>query len=243
MILALDSSGTGLDLALGDKAKIVDTDYVEKRLSHSESLIPAITKLLKRNQARLESLTALAGALGPGSFTGIRIGLTTCNALGYALNIPCYGVDTLALMAHYALAHLCHTDLPIDKITAFLDAGRSEVYHCRFTAHELREMSSPPTAAISLLNYEQLNLEITNDPTALVIGKMHTYDAAFALNLQRGKAHANMHLFAGRDIPLSATLVTLTSRVSAGQGFDLNRQLNPLYVREAHITISKKKHL
>ncbi len=72
--------------------EILDEQVLKIKQAHSEKLLPLIEKILVRNKLALKRLKGLYVARGPGSFTGVRVGVATANALAYALNIPVKGV-------------------------------------------------------------------------------------------------------------------------------------------------------
>src|ERR1700754_1678010 len=94
ILLAIDTAGPRLQLALlRDGA--VDTLVEDMAQGQAERIFPAIGELLARNSVAYADLTRLAVTTGPGSFTGLRIGLAAARGLGLALEIPVVGVPTL----------------------------------------------------------------------------------------------------------------------------------------------------
>jgi tRNA threonylcarbamoyladenosine biosynthesis protein TsaB len=113
---------------------------------HSQELVPRLQWLLAACGASPADLTAIAVALGPGSFNGIRVGVATAKALAFALGLPVYGASTLDVIAwgyHEAavLAEMAAPAGPRVTIGAVLDAGRGEVY----AAHYVASAPEPPT--------------------------------------------------------------------------------------------------
>jgi tRNA threonylcarbamoyladenosine biosynthesis protein TsaB len=93
---------------------------------HAPELLTAIEALLKAAGAGAKDLAGIAVALGPGSFTGVRVGLATAKGLGYSLGIPVTGLSSLELLARAAR-------LPRGSaVCAAIEAGRGEVYTARF---------------------------------------------------------------------------------------------------------------
>jgi tRNA threonylcarbamoyladenosine biosynthesis protein TsaB len=121
-LLAIDTAGPRLQLALlRDGA--TDTLIEQMPTGQAERIFPAIDDLLVRNGARYADLTRLAVTTGPGSFTGVRIGLSAARGLGLALGVPVIGVPTLlalSLATHGASA-------------VMLDARRGEAYFQLFS--------------------------------------------------------------------------------------------------------------
>ncbi|WP_240377470.1 tRNA (adenosine(37)-N6)-threonylcarbamoyltransferase complex dimerization subunit type 1 TsaB [Bacillus piscicola] len=120
-ILAIDTSTHVLGIALADEERIVGTYVTNFKKNHSLRLMPAIDYLLKELNVKPEELDAVAAAKGPGSYTGVRIGVTTAKSLAWALGIPVYGISSLQVLArngkHFG-----------GFICPFIDARRGQVY-------------------------------------------------------------------------------------------------------------------
>ncbi len=123
MLLAIDTAAPRLQLALlrGDSA---DTLVEDMPTGQAERIFPAIAELLARNNVAYADLTRIAVTTGPGSFTGLRIGLSAARGLGLALNIPVLGIPTLLALS---LAAQC------DPVAVLLDARRDEAYFQTFS--------------------------------------------------------------------------------------------------------------
>ncbi|HHY50287.1 MAG TPA: tRNA (adenosine(37)-N6)-threonylcarbamoyltransferase complex dimerization subunit type 1 TsaB, partial [Alphaproteobacteria bacterium] len=117
-VLAIDTAGPRLQLALRAGARL-DRHVEELAQGHAERLFPAIAGLLERNGVGYRELERIAVTTGPGSFTGLRIGLSAARGLGLALGIPVIGVPTLTAIS---LASGC------EATTVLLDARRGEAY-------------------------------------------------------------------------------------------------------------------
>ena len=97
--LAIETSSPRLSLAIGDATKSLASYTGAHDWRHAESLFEGIKTLLRRARWTIQSLTGVGVSVGPGSFTGIRIGLAVARALGQALRIPVVGVSSLEIMA------------------------------------------------------------------------------------------------------------------------------------------------
>ncbi len=97
--LAIETSGPRLSLAIGDESRILSIYTGAQDWRHAESLFDGIKTLLKRAKWPIQLLSGVAVSVGPGSFTGIRIGLAVARALGQSLRIPIVGVSSLEIMA------------------------------------------------------------------------------------------------------------------------------------------------
>ena len=99
MLLAIDTSSLVLSCALADTDKLVAEWTVQKRLTHSEQLIPHLDEMMKEAGVDKKEITGIAVSIGPGSFTGLRIGLATAKMASYIWKVPLVGVDTLEALA------------------------------------------------------------------------------------------------------------------------------------------------
>ena len=100
LILGIDSSALAASAAVWDGEKVLSQCTVNNRLTHSQTLLPMIDHVLSHAGLALNDLGLLAAAAGPGSFTGLRIGLATVKGLSCGSGIPCLGVSTLEALAY-----------------------------------------------------------------------------------------------------------------------------------------------
>lgn len=119
-VLALDTSSDPVSVALAENGQVKGEVYLNVRQKHSLTLMPALDDLLQLTGVSSEILDAVAVISGPGSFTGVRIGVCTAAGLACGLHIPVYAVSSLdALIAG---------STPPGAVCAMLDARRGEVY-------------------------------------------------------------------------------------------------------------------
>jgi tRNA threonylcarbamoyladenosine biosynthesis protein TsaB len=123
-ILAIDTAAPRLQLALLREDDRIETLVEDMAQGQAERLFPALAELLARAGATYQDLTRVAVTTGPGSFTGLRIGLSAARGLGLALNIPVIGVPSLLALS---LAARC------DALAVLLDARRDEAYFQTFS--------------------------------------------------------------------------------------------------------------
>ncbi|MDN5332446.1 MAG: tRNA threonylcarbamoyladenosine biosynthesis protein TsaB [Tepidanaerobacteraceae bacterium] len=124
-VLGIDTSSEVATAALLTEEKLVAEYILNHRHTHLEKLISIIDQLLSDSDTELEELDAIAVAIGPGSFTGIRIGMACAQGLSHVHGIPLIGVNTLDALAH----NLMHCG---DFLCAAVDAQRGEVYSCLY---------------------------------------------------------------------------------------------------------------
>lgn len=121
-ILAVDTSSTVASAAIVDDNKLVCECVLNNKLTHSQTLMPMIDEVLKKSELKPCDIDVFAVSEGPGSFTGLRIGVTTIKGLAHAVNKPVCGVNTLEALA-YNLPFCPYIIAPI------MDARREQVYN------------------------------------------------------------------------------------------------------------------
>lgn len=148
-ILAFESSAKAASVALLQDGQLLAESYLNCGLTHSRTLTQLAQELLATCELPVRSLDAVACAAGPGSFTGIRIGVAAAKGLAWGAELPCYGVSTLEAMAHLAAA-------PQDTICAVMDARRAQVYNALFSnaAGTLRRLTEDRAIALEELAQE-----------------------------------------------------------------------------------------
>lgn len=139
-ILAVDTSSAVASCAITDGDKLVAERILNNKMTHSQTLMPIIEAMFKESELSLSDIDLFAVANGPGSFTGLRIGVSAVKALAHSVNKPCTGISTLEAMA-YNLVYSPYLVCPI------MDARRGEVYTAlyRFNADKA-ETIIPDTA-------------------------------------------------------------------------------------------------
>lgn len=123
--LAVDSSAVAASAAIEENGKILGEFYCNTGLTHSQTLMPMIQCMLQSTKISLKDIGLFAVSAGPGSFTGIRIGVASIKGLAFPLNTPCIGISTLEAIA-WNLAHLSGT------VCAVMDARCGQVYNAIF---------------------------------------------------------------------------------------------------------------
>ena len=98
-VLGIDTSNQSMLLSLGDNKQVLATYMTKSQKNHSVTLMPGIEFLMAGNNKQPKDLTKIIIAEGPGSYTGLRIGVTTAKTLAWTLGIDLYAVSTLALIA------------------------------------------------------------------------------------------------------------------------------------------------
>ena len=125
LTLAFETSAKAASVALTENGKLLAESYQNTGLTHSQTLMVMAEDLLKQCGKTMAEVTAVAVAEGPGSFTGVRIGVAAAKGLSWGGQIPCYGISTLEAMAVSLGAYEGH-------ICACMDARRNQVYNALF---------------------------------------------------------------------------------------------------------------
>ena len=124
-ILGIETTGAYASVSLMKDDKIIGHVSGNDRFSHLQNLIPQVQEVIKDNKLSIGDIDLVAVSCGPGSFTGIRIGVSTARALSQVLDIPCVAVSSLAALAMRADVKAAAEDL---LICPMLDARRNQVY-------------------------------------------------------------------------------------------------------------------
>ena len=142
-ILALETSAKSVSAAVTEDGTLLACTYQNTGLTHSRTLMPLIDAMLKNSGISLEQMDLIAVAAGPGSFTGLRIGVSAAKGLAWTLDKPCCGVSTLEAMAQ----NLRHMDA---TVVCAMDARRNQIYNAVFTAEDGQLTRRTPDRAIGL---------------------------------------------------------------------------------------------
>ncbi|MCX7817384.1 MAG: tRNA (adenosine(37)-N6)-threonylcarbamoyltransferase complex dimerization subunit type 1 TsaB [Syntrophales bacterium] len=134
-VLAVDTSGSSLSVALREDNKLLGEILLNTGRHHSETFLPVIDIILKKGDLTIHDVDLFACTTGPGSFTGLRIGVSTMKALALASGKPIVGVSTLAALAMNA--HI--SGLPVCSI---LDAKRGQIFWGVYVASASGEIES-----------------------------------------------------------------------------------------------------
>lgn len=123
MLLSMDSSAVTASVALTDGDEIIKSEFVNSGLTHSETLLPMITRVMDGH--KYGELDGIAITAGPGSFTGVRIGVATVKGLAFNDDIPCFSVSTLEAIAYNFVDEKA-------VVCAVMDARRMQFYNAVF---------------------------------------------------------------------------------------------------------------
>lgn len=163
-ILAIDTSNNPLGIAVIDEEKVIGEYITNMKKNHSVRVMPTIEALLRDCELEPKDLTKIIVAKGPGSYTGVRIGVTTAKTLAWALNIPLVGVSSLAVLAASAGRYFNGVVSPLfDARRGQIFTGLYQFKEGKFTVVEKDQILLAKDWAAHLKKQEQPVLFIGND--------------------------------------------------------------------------------
>lgn len=217
-ILALETSAKSVSAAVVENGAVLASAYQNTGLTHSRTLMPLVDGMLKAAELPLENVDLIAVAQGPGSFTGLRIGVAAAKGLAWAKDLPCCGVSTLVAMAQ----NLRHLN---GEIVCAMDARRNQVYNAVFEAKDGRLTRLSEDRAIGLA---QLAEEVKNrSSTKIIVGDgahlCYNYFLEAGIPCRMAPAQLRMQ---------NAVGVALAAEELAAEGKTVSaHQLVPVYLR------------
>ena len=229
LILAVETATTAVAVALHDGVSVIAELTVAQGRRHAETLVPAIGFLCAQVQCSVNDVTAVAVDVGPGLFTGLRVGVTTAKTLAMALGVPLFGETSLSLLARQG-------GRPGERVAAVIDARRKELYAAVYDLlpdGDVKQVLAPMVAPAEVVRSV---LDQWCAPDTIVVGDAHDQLKASADTLWR-------HL--GPHFPSAATLSTaVVPRLLAGEKPQSN-DLELVYLRapDAQITWSNRHGL
>lgn len=158
MLLSVDSSAVTASVALTDGEKVIKSEFVNAGLTHSETLLPMIKSVMAGHC--FDELEAIAVTAGPGSFTGVRIGVATVKGLAFNSDIPCISVSVLEAIAH----NFCDEDC---IVCAVMDARRMQFYNALF---EVKNGEVNRLCADRAISIDDLRKEISGYDRVIAAG-------------------------------------------------------------------------
>ena len=227
-ILAIETSAKAVSAAVSQEGKILCAGYQDTGLTHSRTLMPIVEGILKNTNLTIADMDAIAVAAGPGSFTGIRIGVAAAKGLAFAAEKPAIAISTLAAMAR----NVAFAD---GLIICAMDARRQQVYNALFEARDGKLTRLTEDRAIAL---SDLLEEVKDDPRPKTVvgdgGKLcQSFLEANGVPCRLAPPHLLMQ---------NAMSVALAAEELAGEGKLLTAQeLEPVYLRPPHADLPNRK--
>lgn len=159
-ILAVDTSATAASVAVAEENKLIGEFSINTALTHSQTLMPMVDELLNNTGLSVNDIDAVAVNAGPGSFTGVRIGVAAVKGIAFPKNLPCVSVSTLESMAYNMLGNDC-------IVCSVMDARCSQVYNALFRVKGCTVTRMTDDRALSLTDLKN-ELQNINEKVVLV---------------------------------------------------------------------------
>ena len=220
-ILNIETSTTNCSVALSESGSIVGLKEDNNlEYSHAERLHVYIDDVLKASKISIDQLEAIAISKGPGSYTGLRIGVSAAKGLCYALKLPLISVPTLEALAH-------QVEAPKGVVVAMLDARRQEVYSAIYDAH-FSEIRSTEAEILTANSYQEL---LVSSPVYFIgNGVAKTKEII---------THENAH-FVEHKLPSAKQMCALSFEKFKVSNFEDVAYFEPFYLKD-FIAIPSKK--
>ncbi|TSA54367.1 MAG: tRNA (adenosine(37)-N6)-threonylcarbamoyltransferase complex dimerization subunit type 1 TsaB [Actinobacteria bacterium] len=152
IILSIDTATDAVSVAIADGARVLAASEMTSERQHAEVLTPMIDFVRKQAGVAFGDVGAVAVDIGPGLFTGMRVGIASAKAIAQVLDVPIIGVTSLDILA----TALARTD---DVIASVIDARRGEVYWSmyRYIDGKIRQVSNPETGTIETCTLQTID--------------------------------------------------------------------------------------
>lgn len=217
-ILALETAAKAVSAAVTEEGKVLASAYQDTGLTHSRTLMPLVDLLLRNTDMTAADLDVIAVSAGPGSFTGVRIGVSAAKGLAWAVDKPCAAVSTLAALAR----NVAFLD---GLIVCAMDARRQQVYNALFKAKNGRLTRLTEDRAIALAELAEELRSAPRPKTVLGDGGRMTYDFLKAAGVPCRLAPAHL-------VKENAVSVALEAEdIARAGGLVTAQELAPVYLR------------
>lgn len=216
-LLALETSAKAASCAVLQDGIPLATAWQATGLTHSRTLLPMVEDMLKNSELTLGDLDAVAVAVGPGSFTGLRIGIASVKGLAWAAEKPCIPVSTLEAMA-WPLSHLAGI------IVCAMDARRQQIYNAVFLAEGGQLTRLREDRAISLADAAADLRDLDGPLTIVGDGAALCCDYLTAQGIDCQLAPAHLRLQSAVGVGMAAAHAGMDSAQSA-------QDVAPVYLR------------
>ena len=228
-ILAVDTSATAASVAVAEENKLIGEFLINTALTHSQTLMPMVYDLLKNTGLSVNDIDAVAVNAGPGSFTGVRIGVAAVKGIAFLKNLPCVSVSTLESMAYNMLGNDC-------IVCSVMDARCAQVYNALFRVNGYSVTRMTDDRALSLTD---LKLELKNISEKIVL----VGDGAVLCSNFLGSELENAMLapFNNRIQTASSVAYAAFEKIKNGETLTAD-ELMPVYLRlpQAQRELNKK---
>ena len=219
-ILGIDTSSMAASVAVIEDNKLICEYTINTKKTHSQKLMPMIENMLGLSDLNVREIDAIAVCEGPGSFTGLRIGMATAKAIAHVNDIPVIGVNSLEALA--ANMNLCDK-----KICSILDAQRNQVYTGRYQ-YEGTKLVEIKEIGIQQIDEILEELAQSGEQWILVGEAVYKYE-------DKIREISNIEIPAASNNVTKAGSLCSVAKVKFDEGKDIFDcyTVNPLYIRKS----------
>lgn len=219
-ILGIDTSTMAANIAVLEDDKLICEYTINTKKTHSQKLMPMIENMLKLSDIEIKEIDAIGICVGPGSFTGLRIGMATAKAMAHVNNIPLIGVNSLEILG----ANMDRCD---KKICSILDAQRNQVYTCKYIFEEnrIKELEEIKIMPIDDLLEE---LSATNEEWIILGEAVYKYK-------EKIEAISNINIPSPANNITKASSLCVVAKDKYKQNIEVHNcyDINPMYIRKS----------
>lgn len=224
LILGITTSTAQVGCAIGGHEGVLGAVQSIRGRRHAETLVPAIEFLCRQTRVELRDIGAVAVDLGPGMFTGLRVGVAAAKAFSHARRLPMIGVASLDLLA-FPLRHSTR------RIVCALDAGRGEIFHASYRQSPggVQRITEPEVASPADLASD---LDATGEEVLLAGDGALRHHGSFD-TIRRVELADH-----GEAYPLAGSLVQLAHARALREEFVNPTEVVPIYLRQPDAEIN-----
>ena len=219
-ILGIDTSTMAANVAVLEDDKLICEYTINTKKTHSQKLMPMIENMLKISDIKIKDIDAIGICVGPGSFTGLRIGMATAKAMAHVNNIPLIGVNSLEILGS-------NIEFSNKKICAILDAQRNQVYTCKYI---FEDNKSKVLEEISIKPIDDLleELQATGEEWVIVGEAVYKYK-------EKIEVISNINISSPSNHITKASSLCVLAKDKFEQNIDFHNcyDINPMYIRKS----------
>ncbi len=215
-ILNIETSSKNCSVCLSSNGKLItgfDSEDISYR--HSELLTSSIKNILNENNLSVKNLSAVSVGIGPGSFTGLRIGLSVAKGLCYPLDIKLIGISSLKILANSVIEE--------NKNVISLIKDKGQHYYISKYSNDLKEINKPQ---IKLINSNYL-LSLLDNESILVVNSEEANE--FISKITKGKIKVFKRILSSVD------MITLSHKSFDEKSFKDIAYIEPMYIKKPYV--------
>lgn len=223
-ILGIDTSTMAASVAVIEDNKLICEYTINTKKTHSQKLMPMIENMLKESDLSIKDIDLVGVCIGPGSFTGLRIGMATAKAIAHVNELPIIGVTSLEMLA--ANMNLCDK-----KICSILDAQRSQVYTAKF---EYNKDKLVQIEDVDVIEIDKLleDISLKQEEYILIGEAVYKYEDKIK-DIDNILVPASSH-----NMTKASSLCALVKeKYDSGEKTDSCYTINPMYIRKSQAEV------